>query len=160
MRSASITGGTSRLSSWDFVIAGRLGLDEGPSIMIISVSNFLFDIDLIGIDYEVGFIAQIPKGIGDRKDLFATLVRLLQLPPYFGNNWDALYDSLRDLSWIRCREITLIHDDLPMLDNGEIVKYLEILSDCIQDWKLGEAHELAVAFPSESRDASIDIITR
>jgi RNAse (barnase) inhibitor barstar len=128
--------------------------------MITNVSNFLFDIDSTGLNYEVAFIAKIPKGIGDRKDLFAALGRLLQIPSYFGNNWDALYDSLRDLSWIQCCKVILIHEDLPSLDNSDMVKYLEILSDCVQDWKPGEAHELAVAFPFESRDVIIDIITR
>lgn len=34
----------------------------------------------------------------NKKELLATVAGQLKFPSYFGNNWDALYDCLRDLA--------------------------------------------------------------
>lgn len=47
-------------------------------------------------------------GIGDRDDLFDALAPALELPDWFGRNWDALSDSLRDLAWIEPGAIALL----------------------------------------------------
>ncbi|MBK9960590.1 MAG: barstar family protein [Saprospiraceae bacterium] len=42
------------------------------------------------------------------KSLYDEFAKVLQFPDYFGNNMDALYDCLLDLSWIEEREILLV----------------------------------------------------
>ena len=36
----------------------------------------------------------------DKKQFLARLAKAFQCPSYFGMNWDALSDCLRDLSWL------------------------------------------------------------
>ncbi|HTP26066.1 MAG TPA: barstar family protein, partial [Anaeromyxobacteraceae bacterium] len=50
----------------------------------------------------------------------------LRLPDYFGRNWDALWDVLRDLSWIQARRVVLAHLDLPCLAAPELRIYLRL----------------------------------
>lgn len=45
------------------------------------------------------FIAHLPK-IESEEQLFNELNFKLKFPPYFGFNWNAIYDCLTDFSWI------------------------------------------------------------
>lgn len=84
-------------------------------------------------------------------------------PAYYGCNWDALLDCLRDFSWADQRRIVITHDDLPLSnDKKELQVYLEILETAVIDWKKVKEgpfaeppkempyieHELLVVFPS------------
>ncbi len=93
------------------------------------------------------FMAHVPSGISTKEELLETLARLLKLPAYFGGNWDALEECLRDLSWIKERTIVLFHHDLPSLERSSLRTYLEILSDSAERWRSRKEHELLVAFP-------------
>jgi hypothetical protein len=46
-----------------------------------------------------------------------------------------------------------MHQDVPQLTPNELATYLEVLAECIRDWKSDEQHELAAVFPKESRSA-------
>jgi hypothetical protein len=39
-------------------------------------------------------------GVGGKKELMEALAKGLKLPEHFGNNWDALADSLEDSEWL------------------------------------------------------------
>jgi RNAse (barnase) inhibitor barstar len=124
---------------------------------MIDPSVFSFDVRVLNLDPESDFIAQIPSGLSDQNQLFQTLSRELQFPDYFGNNWDALDECLRDLCWIKSRRVVILHDDLPPLDRKSLSTYLDILSYCVRDWKPNEDHELVVGFPPSVRDTIVDI---
>lgn len=49
---------------------------------------------------EVLFV-QVDPGITDKTDLFNFYYRAMWFPGYFGFNWDAMYDFLCDISWIK-----------------------------------------------------------
>ena len=95
---------------------------------------------------EYAFVAHL-SGVTGKEELFKQLRNKLNLPDYFGFNWDALFDCLRDFHWIEQQKIALVHDDLPKLIENELKIYLEILIDSINDWKEGEKHNLEVVFP-------------
>jgi RNAse (barnase) inhibitor barstar len=40
------------------------------------------------------------RGVRDKRTLLERCAEEFVLPSYFGHNWDALQDSLRDLSWV------------------------------------------------------------
>ena len=48
------------------------------------------------------------SAINDKSDLMAALSKGLEFPDYFGNNWDALDECLRDLAWIGAAGYVLI----------------------------------------------------
>lgn len=84
----------------------------------------------------------------DKRQLLRQLNDKL-LFPYFGFNWDALYDCLRDFNWVRQRKIIIIHDDLPKIERHSLKIYINILIDAMNDWKEGEEHSLDIIFPKQ-----------
>jgi hypothetical protein len=94
------------------------------------------------------FEVHVPVGIRSKEELLSILKEILLFPDYFGQNWDALSDSLRDLHWIRQGKVILIHREMPVLSAEDLLEYLEILNDATDHWKDGKDHELIVKFPS------------
>ena len=76
----------------------------------------------------------------------------LNLPGYFGLNWDALYDCLRDFHWIEQHKIVIIHDQFPLLKQSDAAMYLSVLHDTVLDWKSGEEHSLEVIFDAHDHE--------
>lgn len=92
------------------------------------------------------------SGINSKSDLFDQMSDKLKLPDYFGRNWDALYDCLRDLHWIEYHKVILVHDEPLLLNEYDLSKYLEVLLDAVHDWKEAEEHSLEIIFPEYLRD--------
>ena len=91
------------------------------------------------------------SGINSKEELFKQLSGKLEMPEYFGYNWDAISDCLRDFHWIEQQKIILVHDDLPLLNEHELSTYLQVLFEAVQDWKDGEEHSLEVVFSESVR---------
>lgn len=106
------------------------------------------------------FYVRIDPPIGIAEELVRALYYLLWLPGYFGFNWDALYDCLRDLSWIPCRKIVLVHVTLPGLPREDLQVYLEILRDAVFDWVGDEGHEIEVVFREIDRLTVEDLLEK
>lgn len=88
----------------------------------------------------------IPDGIFDTDTLLQSIARALAFPAYFGENWNSLYDCLRDFHWSSKHEIMLIHEGLPKIPPSDLKLYLEILRDAAADWGPGEPHRLTIIF--------------
>lgn len=97
--------------------------------------------------------ARLGAGIRTRETLFEVLRRELRLPDYFGENWDALADCLRDLSWIDERRVAIEHAELPQLNEDDLSIYLDLLAECVKDWKPTDDHKLVIVFPDVARAA-------
>jgi RNAse (barnase) inhibitor barstar len=126
--------------------------------MMRDLSKFVFDYR--PSESQDDFIAHVPHRLSSRDDLFKVLRRELLLPDYFGENWDALSECLRDLSWITNRRVVIVHEDLPRLDNQTLSTYLDVLLKSAQDWKPEEDHELLVVFPENARAAVLGTIEK
>ena len=97
---------------------------------------------LIHLDFQLLRFAQ--KGLDEvaifrRKDdyqfsLRRVFKRELQFPEYFGENWDALRDCLRDLSWLSENKVVIYHEELPRLvAEGDLATYLDILHCTVRE---------------------------
>jgi RNAse (barnase) inhibitor barstar len=65
-------------------------------------------------------------------DIFNIFSEKLQFPDYFGNNWDAFFDCIKDLSWIKNKNLIVL---LKNIDDKEIFKtLLEQLVDAKKYW--------------------------
>jgi RNAse (barnase) inhibitor barstar len=98
-------------------------------------------------------IIRMPPGIRSKQKLLAVLADKLRFPGYFGWNWDALDECLRDLAWLPpSRPVVIVHEDLPFGPRSEnLATYLDILRDAIA---AGDAHgrSLSVVLPGSLRD--------
>jgi RNAse (barnase) inhibitor barstar len=97
--------------------------------------------------------ASIPENIASKQALFATLARQLCFPDYFGGNWDAFEECLRDLSWLPIGQVVLTHADVPLVnDVANARTYLAILSGATRKMSTLEDHALLVVFPVKFRE--------
>ena len=73
-------------------------------------------------------VVWIPCTVRSKEKLFGLLSKALRFPNYFGGNWDALEECLRDLSWLPDNaSITIVHERLPFGEGENRQIYLEIL---------------------------------
>ncbi|KGM53410.1 hypothetical protein N799_07460 [Lysobacter arseniciresistens ZS79] len=77
-------------------------------------------------------------GCVDKADLLARLGLGLQLPSWFGGNWDALADSLGDLSWWQVPGYLLLLENAGGLRDADAESFamlLAILNETADDWR-------------------------
>lgn len=103
------------------------------------------------LNSDTAFVAHL-SDINSENELLKQLNKQLKFPEYFGFNWNALYDCLRDFHWIEEHKIILVHDNDLSLSDPDFSIYLQILFDSVEDWKEGEEHTLEVVFPESMRD--------
>ncbi len=86
-------------------------------------------------DTKNGFRVEIPQGIKDMAALLNVISVTLCFPGYFGGNWNALEECIRDLSWLPPGDIILSHKDVPFLkDPASLSIYLSILKGAVEKW--------------------------
>jgi len=61
--------------------------------------RFINKPELLESESDSSFIVHL-KRVKNEEELFIELSSKLQFPDYFGYNWNAVYDCLRDLHWI------------------------------------------------------------
>jgi hypothetical protein len=103
-------------------------------------------------------VARVGADIQTEQQLLECLYEQLAFPRYFGFNWNALFDCLRDFHWIDRKKIMIIHEELPKLPAEDLKIYLEILRDAVSDWKPEEVHCLEVVFNDSARTHIANLI--
>lgn len=105
------------------------------------------------------FVAQIPV-CRSKADFFRECARALNFPDYFGGNWDALDECIRDLSWIPQRKIIILHEGLPFAMNQEDCRiYLSILHDSIKQ-AAAYGREIVAVFPESYKRSIRQILAK
>ena len=122
---------------------------------------FADNVSSIATDQD--FLLKVASGVESTADLFSWYQKEARFPDYFGRNWDAFLDCLRDFSWTDKKRIVIAHNDVPLSGNEkELRTYLEILDTAVNDWSEVEErpfterskempyfeHELLVVFPT------------
>ena len=72
----------------------------------------------------------------DRKSLLAALGSTLAFPDYYGQNWDAAWDCLSELSW-PAEQLLVVHLPIPAgctVIESDLEVFLELMSDACQHW--------------------------
>jgi len=65
--------------------------------------------DIAQLGLHVGEINA--KNVRSKADLLSAIAKALNFPEYFGHNWDALDECLRDLEWLSAKGYVLIIRD-------------------------------------------------
>lgn len=89
---------------------------------------------------EIGFALFLveTKEIESETALMDAFATSMNLPSYFGRDWNALLDLTRDLSWTKAEGFVLIisgGDALPSLPDGIFATLIEVLEATIRDWR-------------------------
>lgn len=105
------------------------------------------------------YVAEIPAGLTTTQSLLQVLYDALKLPGYFGFNWNALSDCLRDFHWLKHHRVVLRHADLPAIPTTDLRAYLEVLTEAEESWRPGEEHSLRVVFPTATQRDIARILT-
>lgn len=94
-------------------------------------------------------VVPLSSHIRKKREFFGVIRKHLKLPGYFGGNWDALHDCLRDNSWLpEDTEIVLRHDGVPFAEaSTQRAIYLELLQSLLQT--TGEGHpQITIVWPA------------
>ncbi|MES2792170.1 MAG: barstar family protein [Planctomycetota bacterium] len=109
--------------------------------------------DLVIAQDPTLLVARVSSRIRQKFQLFQILKTELKLPDYFGSNWDALEECLRDFSWLEgVRGVQLIHAGLPFPEGHHSRGvYLQILRDAVKSWTADPKFQFEVLFPERNR---------
>ena len=93
------------------------------------------------------FVASIPgTRCRTKRGLFGAFAEALRFPDYFGRNWDAFWECINDLSWLKASGYLLIVSDAEMLlaKNDEDYKiFIGIMTDAGKAWAGTARHSRA-----------------
>lgn len=96
------------------------------------------------------------RGCTDKAALLARMATAFDVPDGRGRNWDALGDSLRDLSWLPARGYALLFADAHDLRNADEAAFdtmLALLDEASAEWATQEIPFWAfLALPEEQFD--------
>lgn len=124
--------------SWQCVHFAGMADARGAVYPLVSEGVAVFEIDAAAISGE--------------RDLFTAVDRALQLPDYFGMNWDALEECLRDLDWIDATGYIVLVTDADDLWRRNPQLAGKFLSSCVfaaEEWfKSGTPFHLVFAWGS------------
>jgi len=124
--------------------------------------KFQFVDDLDRLAAETVGVVEVPVGITSKQQLMQAFIRSVPLPDYFGGNWDALDECLRDrLLEDERRPLCLLHRDLPLAHNSPDCRdYLFLLDDTLS-WSTEQAAgEFTVLFPVVAASAIKQLVGR
>lgn len=93
----------------------------------------------------------------NKATLLLRFATLLEFPPGFGRNWDALSDALRDLGWLRADGYALLLEgaaELRAADQASYDTLVDILAEASRAWaESGVPFWAFVALPDEAFEA-------
>lgn len=124
--------------------------------MTTSAAGFQFTNDRPQDD-DATLVVRIPEGRNRKRRLLADYAAQLRLPGYFGWNWDAFEECLRDLTWLEgVRTVIVVHRDIPFAESPEHRDiYLSILQDRLS-WSHPRCPRFQVIFPCSARSRLAD----
>ena len=93
--------------------------------------------DIAGKD-KYAYVFMNGKSILDKESFIQTLADKMNFPDYFGENWDALEECLRDLDWFSAGGYIVVYDHFEVFEEKEPKEFkvaLEIFQSAIDYWK-------------------------
>ena len=134
----------------------NLNFSKGSSVLITNHENAEAFIKMFASNKYLIFSIDGTK-INSKKDLLSRLASEMKFPTYFGNNWDALEECLKDLNWFieNGYVIRFINADKFIKDHPSDFRVLiEIAEAVANHWKF---HKVEFILIVETNDLAIAI---
>jgi len=118
-----------------------MNLPDLHDLEISGVHAWQGDVHALGVAAaaaKLRFLAADLKDVNSKTELLAAIAKGLKLPEHFGNNWDALADSVEDSEWLGKHGcvITLAHSGAYRKAHGVDWTTLEdILAEAADYWR-------------------------
>ena len=108
---------------------------------------FYYYKDFVDVSSPSAFQCTI-RHICTESQLYTTYAQQFKFP-YFGYNWDALIDCLCELDgWIQNRQIVIIHQEMPRLEEVELRIYIRVLNIVYDFWQqYPDVLQMKIYFP-------------
>lgn len=88
-------------------------------------------------------------GVSEKSVLLDRISAALRFPDWFGRNWDALADCLRDLSWSKARGHVLLFENTKTLNASDKAALIDVLEATALGWR-GTDHSFFAVFLGET----------
>ena len=99
---------------------------------------------------EAGALALVRIALGPKATLMRNVAAALEVPAGFGANWDALEDSLSDLSWSSASSHVLVFENPDAMPQGDRDVLLDVLQSVAEFWA-GEGRPFFAVFVDPQR---------
>jgi RNAse (barnase) inhibitor barstar len=78
------------------------------------------------------------RSIRTKEDFLAHVATALRFPDYFGHNWDALADCLKDMAWVDATGYVVLFDAFDSFADAapeQFATAVEIFKEAAESWK-------------------------
>jgi RNAse (barnase) inhibitor barstar len=121
----------------DDLIAALEG-DRPPGLYRLNLNAEIDRLPVLAAEYDWQFFYIDGKTIHNKVDFFRVCAIVLRFPDYFGQNWDAFADCLRDLDETSANQYVLLFDQPdPFAQNypEEWATALNIFEEAVEFWQ-------------------------
>jgi hypothetical protein len=118
---------------WSLLFAGP----ENSGVYSVK-KNALPDIKNAAAKTNLSLFVLDLSDVNGKASFLDTTARVMQFPPYFGHNWDALEDCLTDLSWLHADGFVLLIENCESFIHSapvEMATARSILDEAAAFWK-------------------------
>jgi RNAse (barnase) inhibitor barstar len=119
-------------------VSTLLGIDSSGGRSEIAETVSARAIEQAAARYGYFFAFIDGTAINGKSELLWAWAKALKFPDYFGRNWDALLDCLRDLSWLPVPGFVVVYSRPDVLRAADPETYntlVETLDDAIGWWR-------------------------
>ena len=115
-----------------------VSVSSEPVLILPRANNIAETLKTVAESLGFHFVHLSGSQVADKDSLLEVLAEGLLFPSYFGQNWDALLDCMRDLEWIPAQGYIILYQNPGLLYQtayDDLVTFLEIVISASEFWR-------------------------
>lgn len=120
------------------VLNATLGLDANPGVYLVGVASSAEEFARTTAEQGVRVFFLDGARIHDKASFLAIAAEAMAVPAYFGRNWDALDECIRDLAWAPATGYLLVYDRFDRFARADPAAWeiaLDVFRSAIEHWQ-------------------------